>query len=103
MGAARKASRVFLPIVNGSFPVNESRRLTIAASILEGMGVAEKLKDELGGFVFKGSAKPYEDFKQTLWDTYSTEFRLKELQMNLTEVEVKEEHRYPIKAPEFDF
>jgi len=100
---ARKSTRVFLPIINESFSVNESRRLTMSAAILEGLGMVEKITDELGGFVFNGTSKPYEDFKKTLWDMYSTEFSLKELQMNLTEVEVKEEHRYPIKAPEFDF
>ena len=67
------------------------------------MGMIEKLTDELGGFVFKGSAKTYEDFKQTLWDTYGIKFGLKKVQMNLTQVEVKEEHRYPIKPPVFDF
>merc|ERR1712156_346114 len=101
--AARKASRVFLPIVNEGFANNESRRLTIAASILEGMGMAEKFTDELGGFVFKGSTKTYEEFKETLWDKYGSEFGLKKVQMNLTHVEVKEEHRYPIKPPAFDF
>ena len=67
------------------------------------MGMIEKFTDELGGFVFKGSGKTYEDFKQTLWDTYGIKFGLKKVQMNLTQVEVKEEHQYPIKPPVFDF
>jgi len=100
---ARKESRVFLPIIGESFAVNESRRLTIAASILEGMGMVEKFTDELGGLAFKGPSKPYEDFKQTIWDTYGNEYNLKKVQMSLSHVEVKEEHRYPIKPPCFDF
>ena len=67
------------------------------------MGIAEKLTDELGGFVFKGSAKLYDGFKQTLWDIYGLDFGLRKVQMNLTQVEVKEKHRYPITPPVFDF
>jgi len=100
---ARKDSRVFLPIIAQSFAINESRRLILAASVLEGMGLVEKFTDELSGLIFKGSAKPYEDFKQTLWDMHGSEHGLKKMQMSLTQVEVKEEHKYPIKPPAFDF
>merc|ERR1712110_571777 len=78
---ARKDSRVFLPIIAQSFAINESRRLILAASVLEGMGLVEKFTDELGGLIFKGTAKPYEDFKQTLWDMHGSEHGLKKLQM----------------------
>jgi hypothetical protein len=100
---ARKASRVFLPIIAENFAVNESRRLTMVASILEGMDMVEKATDELGGLIYKGPVKAFDDFKQNLWDSCgaTTEHNLKKVKLSLPHVEVKEEHRYPIEPPQF--
>lgn len=100
---ARKASRVFLPIIAENFAVNESRRLTMVASILEGMGMVEKAEDELGGLIYKGPVQAFDDFKQNLWDSCgaTTEYNLKKVKLSLPHVEVKEEHRYPIEPPKF--
>jgi len=100
---ARKASRVFLPILAENFAVNESRRLTMVASILEGMGMVEKAIDELGGLIYKGPVQAYDNFMKNLWDSCgaTTEHNLKKVKLSLTHVEVKEEHRYPIEPPQF--
>ena len=99
----RKASRVFLPIIAENFVVNESRRLNMVASILEGMDMVEKANDKLGGLIYKGPVKAFDDFKQNLWDSFgaTTEYNLKKVKLCLPHVEVKEEHRYPIETPQF--
>jgi hypothetical protein len=98
---ARKGSRIFLPIISESFGNTESRRLNIAASVLEGMDMVDKMEDELGGLVYKGQTKAYEEFMKNLLELYGTEHKLKKMKLHLPHVEVKEEHRYPIDPPQF--
>ena len=93
-------SRVFLPIIADKFEVPEARRLTVAASILEGLDMVEKKTDELGGLIYRGP-DIYEEFIQSQCNIYDTEYHLKKFSLSLTQVEVKEEHRYPIAPPRF--
>jgi len=97
---ARKESRVFLPVIAEQYEVNEARRLTVVASVLEGMDMVEKKADELGGLIYRGP-DIYEEFSLSLWKTYDTEYNLKKVSLPLSHVEVKEEHRYPITPPRF--
>ena len=75
----------------------------MVASILEGMDMVEKANDKLGGLIYKGPVKAFDDFKQNLWDSFgaTTEYNLKKVKLCLPHVEVKEEHRYPIETPQF--
>ena len=75
----------------------------MVASILEGMGMVEKADDELGGLIYKGPVKAFDDYKQNLWDSCgaTSEYNLKKVKLSLPHVEVKEEHRYPIEPPQF--
>ena len=89
-----------MPIIADNFLVNESRRLNIAASVLEGMDMVDKKTDELGGLIYKGP-EVYEEFEQAQWNFYDTKYDLKRVKLALSHVNVKEEHRYPIKPPCF--
>ena len=63
--------------------------------------MVEKMEDELGGLVYKGQTKAYEEFMKNLLELYGTEHKLKKIKLHLPHVEVKEEHRYPIDPPQF--
>ena len=75
----------------------------MVASVLEGMDMVEKATDELGGLIYKGPVKAFDDFKQNLWDSFgaTAKYKLKKVKLSLPHVEVKEEHRYPIETPQF--
>ena len=83
-----------------AYGVPDSRRFEMAASVLEGMSLALKKSDELGGLVYTGP-NIYQEFCQHLYDQNQNEHQLKDARLVLSPIEVKEEHRYPVKPPTF--
>lgn len=93
-----------LPIValnNPSF-IHESRRLTLAACVIEGMGLAKKMDDDLGGLIYTGPSHVYPQFQRSQFEKYQSEFNLKHLSIGLKKLAVQEKHLYPIKPPVFE-
>lgn len=76
--------------------------MTVAVSVLEGLDLAKKHTDDLGGYVWIGQ-DVYKKFRQVTFDNNQEKFDLKELNLTLKSVKVLEEHRYPIVPPAFTF
>jgi hypothetical protein len=87
--------------VQQDHPGNEKRKLTYAASVLTGMGLAEMKNDELGGYVFTGHRRVYEEMQRSQFELHKEEFDLKDFELTLERVAFKEEHCYPIEPPTF--
>ena len=97
-----KGQRRFLPVIhNETFIVGEKRRFLIAGVVIEALGLAKKQADNLGGLVYNGP-NVYLDYCQQLKEYYEDDdLKLKEVKLVLRPVQVKEEHVYEIRPPQY--
>lgn len=95
-----QGSRVHLPLIAPNCNVDEATKITNVASIIEALGLVDRLTDNLGGLVYKGPDL-YKKYCHDQYILYRDEMALKEVKLSLKPVSVAEENRYEVISPAF--
>ena len=97
-----QGSRVYLPLINAQYygAVDESRKLNIVSSILEGIDIIRSFDDELGGFRYIGP-KVLQEKDEEYFQSHQKEYNLKILRVALPIIEICEKDKYEISPPSF--